>query len=135
MSETLWVAIIVGSTGVAATIPPIIANYYRWKKEKKLEYLEKKLEYLKAERRYREEQYSNILSKLDVCIKRGNQFKDIRIEIGLKLPHEIGNKIYNILDKKWNGDVNREEVIPWEIEIIMRKSLDEMDREIKETMS
>ena len=66
MSETLWAVIIGGAIGViggvTATIPPLIVNHFRWKKEKKLEHL-------RAERKHLAEQYMQILIKLPDFVK------------------------------------------------------------------
>ncbi len=135
MTETLWAVIIGGSIGlvggVVATIPSLIINERRWKKEKKLEHL-------RAERKYRLEQYSLVLNKLPDYIQgEGDWDWDMVSRILLGLPEEIVKEIYAVLQKTKNKKVNKEEVkrLYGLISNPMRKSLDEIDRKIKELMS
>ena len=130
MSETLWAVIIGGIIAIAATIPPLIYSHYHWKKEKKLEHL-------RAERRHKEEQYMQILSKLADCEGGGSWDWDLVSGIGLILPIEIGKEISNAL-----GRIKGKKVVPGRAPEIcgsiapyMRKSLDEIDKEINKLMS
>jgi hypothetical protein len=78
------------------------------------------------------EQYLNIFINLDSCIKGSSQSKDIRTRVGLFLPNEVREQVYAFLDEE---DPIRREVFRLAIASLMKKSLDEIDKEIKESMS
>lgn len=86
MTETLWAVIIGGSIGlvggVATTILSLSANYYRWKKEKKLEHL-------RTERRHFEEVCKNILTKLPESLDKNIAPHDMMADILMFIPKDV----------------------------------------------
>jgi len=130
MSETLWAVIIGGVIGVigsaVVSIPSLVANERRWKKEKKLEHL-------RAERKHKEEQYMQMLPKIPNCMEGGGDY-DTLTRIFLVLPVDIGKELSSLLWQAEGKHLNKLEILP-RITRSVRESLEETDKEISELMS
>lgn len=130
MSDTLWAAVIGGASGgiiaIVATIPPLIVNHYRWKKEKKLEHL-------RTERRHLEGQYIQILSKL-AGVAEGHANWDTLAQMCIALPEDIYIQLWSLLQTAKSDHSDKLDICS-KITGSMRKSLAEINKEIKELMS
>ncbi len=136
MSETLWAVIIGGIIaaigGAVATIPTLVINERRWKKEKKLEYL-------KTERLRRKEQYKYLASKLPEAIDKNLSDDEIVAELFIDIPKKIRNKILSCVEKipknrQESKKVDTIDLIDQMTES-MEESLDEIDKQINKLLS
>ena len=131
MSETLWAVIIGGIIavigGIVATIPTLVFNERRWKKEKKLEHL-------RAERRHKEEQYIQILSELPDFIEKGGDDRGILTRLFLVFPVDIGKELGSLLKQTEGKRLDRKAVYP-QITSSVREILEDIDKEINKLMS
>jgi len=138
MSEILWATLIGGAIGVigsaVASIPSIITSERRWKKEKKLEYLQ-------AERSRQKEQYKYLLSKLPEAIENVGPVPhdyDIISELCIDLPKKIYKEIVSQAEEYYKNKQEGKEVdildFIFKVSESMRKSIDEIDKQINKFM-
>lgn len=119
------IGVLIGAViGYVAAITTLVVEHRRWMKDKKLEYL-------RAERRHKEEQYLHILSNLNTFVDEDCHDKTTVSRTCLVLSDEIAEQIDSNLEKLFNKEIDRHEVFG-QIAFYMRKSLDEIDKEIKE---
>lgn len=130
MSETLWAVIIGGVIGIigsaVVSIPSLVVNERRWKKEKKLEHL-------RAERRHLEEKYTQMLPNLPDCCEEGGDWDTIT-KMFLVLPIDIGKELSSLLRQAEGKRLKKSEICS-QIAYSMRVALEEIDENINELMS
>ena len=127
MSDTL-IGVIVG--GIIASIVPIInlwLGHKRWKSEASLEYL-------KSERRNKEELYSEILRKLADSMANNKYPIPMISDIMIFTPRAISDRFYSWMDEK-NKDASKAREALLEISVEMKRSLAEIDEQIKQLIT
>ncbi len=132
MSETLWAVIIGGLIGIVATIPALVINERRWKKDKKLEYL-------KTERSRRKEQYKYLASKLPEAIEKNISNNEVVAEFWIDVPEKIRNKIMSCIVEIQKNIQEHKKVdtsdLTFQMTTLMEESLEEIDKEINKLLS
>ena len=127
MSEVL-IGVIIG--GIIASISPVaslLIDHFRWKKEKKLEHL-------RLERKRLEDLFTKTLEQLSEAMKKNKYPSKMTSDILILMPKNVSEKFQSWMDKE-NPTTLEGKHAYMDIAVEMKKSLSEIDNEIKELVS
>jgi len=126
MSETI-IGVIIG--GLIASIMPVItliSEHRRWKRETKLEYL-------KTERARLESTYEKTLTEFAEGMKKNFYSSNMTSDIEILFPKEISDKFWGFIADKDKSEEKCRNAY-FELALAMKKSLKELDSQIRDTI-
>jgi gas vesicle protein len=127
MIDTIIGVIVGGVIGSFIPLVTLFIEHYRWKRNAKLDYL-------KSERSRLEQLFNKTLKSLSSEMGENSYSSDTISDIILLMPKEISDRYSKFLDEKKKTVASRK-LVYMELTVAMKKTLADIDKEIKELVS